>query len=128
MADPAFLLDTNICIYILNDAQGLAPERARKQPLGSVVTSSIVAAELLRGVSPERAEDLQAIDRLFSLIEPLAFDLVTARAYALVPFKRAAFDRLIAAHALALDLTLVTNNERDFADIPGLRVENWAQP
>jgi tRNA(fMet)-specific endonuclease VapC len=44
-----------------------------------------------------------------------------------LPFRRASYDRLIAAHALSLDLTLITNNEGDFADVPGLRVENWTR-
>ncbi|PMZ78725.1 VapC toxin family PIN domain ribonuclease, partial [Pseudomonas sp. FW306-2-11AD] len=49
-----------------------------------------------------------------------------AREYARLPFKRARFDRLLAAHALSLGATIVTNNEADFADVPGLRVENWS--
>lgn len=60
------------------------------------------------------------------LVPILPFDDRAAVAYASLPFRRARFDRLIAAHALSLGLTLVTNNEADFADIPGLRVENWA--
>jgi tRNA(fMet)-specific endonuclease VapC len=55
----------------------------------------------------------------------LPFDEAAARAYARLPFKRGRFDRLLAAHALSLDLTVITNNERDFSDIAGLRVENW---
>ena len=57
----------------------------------------------------------------------LPFDEAAVRAYAALPFRRGSFDRLIAAHALALDLTLVTSNVRDFADIPGLLVENWTR-
>ena len=48
-----------------------------------------------------------------------------AREYARLPFKRARFDRLLAAHALSLGVTIITNNESDFADVPGLTVENW---
>ena len=58
----------------------------------------------------------------------LPFEEVAAEAYQLVPFRRGRFDRLIAAHALALGLTVVTNNEEDFADIPGLAIENWTLP
>jgi tRNA(fMet)-specific endonuclease VapC len=50
-----------------------------------------------------------------------------ARLAGTMPCRRHSFDRLIAAHALALDMTLVTNNTRHFADIPGLRVENWTR-
>jgi tRNA(fMet)-specific endonuclease VapC len=46
-------------------------------------------------------------------------------AYAQLPFKRASFDRLIAAHAVSQDLIVVTGNAKDFADVPGLKVENW---
>lgn len=56
----------------------------------------------------------------------LSFDDAAAREYARLPFKRARFDRLLAAHALSLRATIVTNNEADFADVPGLRVENWS--
>jgi tRNA(fMet)-specific endonuclease VapC len=55
----------------------------------------------------------------------LPFDEAAAREYAKLPFKRARFDRLLAAHALSLGATIITNNEGDFADVPGLKVENW---
>lgn len=58
-------------------------------------------------------------------IPVLPFDEQAAHKYAIIPFKRASYDRLIAAHALALGVTLVTDNEADFADVPGLSVENW---
>jgi tRNA(fMet)-specific endonuclease VapC len=68
------------------------------------------------------------LDRLAVMIEEipiLPFDERAGRTYATIPFKRASYDRLIAAHALALGLILVTDNEADFADVPGLQVENW---
>jgi tRNA(fMet)-specific endonuclease VapC len=55
----------------------------------------------------------------------LDFDYKAALAYAQLPFKRASFDRLIAAHAVSQDLIVVTGNAKDFADVPGLKVENW---
>jgi tRNA(fMet)-specific endonuclease VapC len=61
------------------------------------------------------------------VIPVVPFDEAAAKAYARVPFKRGKLDRLIAAHAVALDLTLVTNNEVDFADVDGLKIENWAR-
>ena len=92
------------------------------------MTSAIVFAEIMRGidVSDRRAVDLTM--RLFRLIEVKPFDRMAARAYADVPVRRGKFDRLIGAHALALDLTVVTANEADFADVPNLRVENWTLP
>lgn len=70
------------------------------------------------------AQDLRAF---LSKVEVLPFDQAAARVYASLPFKRGSFDRLIAAHALALDRTLVTNNEADYAHLAGLRVENWTK-
>ena len=55
----------------------------------------------------------------------LDFDFKAAVAYAAIPFKRASYDRLIAAHALSHGLTVVTANVADFADVPGLLVEDW---
>jgi tRNA(fMet)-specific endonuclease VapC len=57
----------------------------------------------------------------------LPFDAAAAEVYARLPFRRGSFDRLIAAHALALDLVLVTDNVADYADVPGLKVENWVR-
>ncbi|HYZ49124.1 MAG TPA: PIN domain-containing protein, partial [Sphingomonas sp.] len=60
-------------------------------------------------------------------VEVFPFDAAAARTYARLPFRGGSFDRLIAAHALALGLVLVTNNERDFVDVPNLLVENWTK-
>ena len=59
------------------------------------------------------------------MVPILAFDEGAARQYGKLPFKRARFDRLLAAHALSIGATVITNNEGDFADVPGLKVENW---
>ncbi|MEP9357274.1 type II toxin-antitoxin system VapC family toxin [Sphingomonas sp. KR3-1] len=125
MTEPAFLLDANICIYVLADSQGAASRAVQTQNEGTVVTSSIVFGEVMRGIPPEETEAIRQAMAFFELVTPLPFDRVAAERYARLPFRRASFDPLIAAHALALGLTLVTNNERDFADIPGLRIENW---
>ena len=127
MADPAFLLDSNILFHILDDASCEPVRRIQGLEPGTVVTSSVAVAEaavgfVRRGVWPSR------FDELLRVIQPLPFDEAAARSYGRLPFKRHRFDRLIAAHSLALDLTLVTNNERDFSDIPGLRIENWMHP
>ncbi|GAA0638680.1 hypothetical protein GCM10009424_11590 [Sphingomonas ursincola] len=69
----------------------------------------------------------QALAAFVAAVPIQPFDEAAARAYAQLPFKRARFDRLLAAHALSIGATVVTNNEGDFADIPGLKVENWTQ-
>jgi tRNA(fMet)-specific endonuclease VapC len=127
VTEPRFLLDTNICIYL---AEGLSEpllNRVEQCPVGELATSAISFAEFTRGVdwSQPHAED--SIARLFQAITIVSFDRAAAIAYAALPFVRHRFDRLIAAHALSLGVTLVTANERDFRDIPDLRVEDWTR-
>nr|WP_294329783.1 type II toxin-antitoxin system VapC family toxin [uncultured Sphingomonas sp.] len=123
MAEPVFLLDSNICIYLLQGAvQGLNA-RVRAQRRGSLAVSAISYAEVRLGIRAPEAE--QALQGFLRDVLLLPFDGAAAEAYARLPFRRARLDRLIAAQALAAGLTLITNNERDFADIPDLRIENW---
>ncbi|MCM8730332.1 type II toxin-antitoxin system VapC family toxin [Hephaestia sp. GCM10023244] len=126
MADPAFLLDANTCVYILDGVGEALRRRVEAARSGALVTSAIAYAEVMIGAA--RREAITETRRLFDMIPVLPFELSAAEAYVTLPFKRGSFDRLIAAHALALDLTLVTDNECDFADVPGLRVENWTVP
>lgn len=123
MVEPAFLLDANICVYLLDGNAEALRKRIEKSPQGSVVTSSIAFGEVIIGAHRRRATD--AALALFRAVPVLPFDQNAGAIYATLPFKRASFDRLIAAHALSLGLTLVTNNARDFADIPNLKIENW---
>lgn len=123
--EPAYLLDTNICIYLLDDPAEPLRERLDGCDQGSLVTSAIVYAEVMVGAAARKATE-RAI-ALFAQVPPLPFDEAAGKVYANLPFRRGSLDRLIAAHALSLGLTLVTNNERDFSEIPGLRVENWTK-
>lgn len=125
MPEPRFLIDTNICIYLLEGLSDAARDRVEALEPGEVVTSSICYAEVMRGVDWSRADAVAKTEQFFTVIPVLDFNLEAARRYAQLAFRRHSFDRLIAAHALALDLVLVSNNERDFADVPGLKVENW---
>lgn len=125
MMPARWLLDSNIAICLL---QGNAPHalaRLNNCPLGSVVTSSICLGEMLTGLRPVEVAGLQ---RLLAIISVEPFDEAAARLYATLPFRRASYHRLIAAHALSCGLTIVTANLADFADIPGLAVEDWMQP
>jgi len=121
-ADPKFLLDSNIAIYLIGGHARAAGQRLAECELGSVVTSSICLAEMRVGRSDA---ELNALGIMLQRIDVLDFDAAAAEAYARLPFKRGGFDRLIAAHAVSRGLTLVTANERDFAGIDGLLVENW---
>ena len=128
MTEPRFLLDSNICIYLLEGLSDEARQRAEQCSPGELVTSAIAYAEVTRGLDPGNQSGVDVVRAFFRVVDVFPFDYAAAARYSDVPFKRGRFDRLIAAHALALDLTLVTNNERDFADVPALRVENWTAP
>lgn len=125
MVDPLFLLDSNICIYVLEGRGELLRARIETCIPGQLVTSSIGYAEVMLGIAAGDADRNARAERFFTLFPVQPFDQAAARAYRAIPFRRHRFDRLIAAHALALGLTLVTNNEADFADVPGLKTENW---
>lgn len=127
-SDPRYLLDTNICIYILDARLPILRQRVERQPLGSLVTSTIVLAELLRGTDLDDPFAMARLNGLLAIVPALPFDAAAAEAYARLPFRRGRFDRLIAAHALSRGLTVVTANAPDFADVPGLAVEDWMQP
>ena len=129
---PRYILDTNMCIYLMKNQPEEVSHRFAQYYVGDVVMSAITFAELEFGVSvctdPER--ERKNLDALIELIEVKSFDISAARSYGPVrkvtrARKSNHLDKLIAAHAIALGATLVTNNERDFAVYPSLKVENW---
>jgi tRNA(fMet)-specific endonuclease VapC len=124
MGEPLYLLDSDICIYALLGRSAVLKERLAQQPEGTVAISAVTLAEIGVGYGAEMdaAEDLQAF---LGEVEVLPFDHAAAKAYAALPFRRGSFDRLIAGHAIAAGRTLITNNHDDFADVPGLVIENW---
>jgi tRNA(fMet)-specific endonuclease VapC len=119
-----FLLDSDICIYLLKNLSARLAERTREQEEGTLFVSAVSIAEVGLGVR-ERLGEEAAFRRFVSDVTILPFDDKAAHRYTALPFRRGKFDRLIAAHALATGLTLVTNNEADFVDIPDLVIENW---
>ncbi len=123
MSTPRFLLNTNILINLIGGSSVLLRRRVEDCEPGSIITSTLCVAE----AKYEAVRDNQNVgfEALLAIIEPQSFDLNAAAVFASLPFRGGKLDRLIAAHALALDVTLVTNNEVDFQDIPALRVENW---
>lgn len=122
-----YCLDTNCCILLIARANLPLIDRVEQTAEGDIVLSAIVAAELVRGLASADRHGTKAIDQFLRAFPVVPFDEAAARAFPNVPFRRAKFDRLIAAHALALKLTLVTANPRDFADVPGLALEDWTQ-
>lgn len=119
-----YMLDANTWILLLGGHPRVVA-RVSECFEGDLALSAIVFAEVAIGSWRNKPPSIIVTDRLAQRFPPLPFDVLAAQQYAQLPFRRGSFDRLIAAHALALGLTLVTNNERDFADIPGLQIENW---
>ena len=130
---PKYMLDTNICIYLMKNQPIEVAERLARCFVGDVVISSITLAELEYGVVCSGDAELSNRSALSGFLEDVPvvpFEADAAKAYGLARFalrerKRDALDKLIAAHATALGAVLVTNNEADFSAYPGLRVENW---
>lgn len=118
-------MDANCAVYAMDGEYPLLRERIEACEPGEVMLSVISFAEVAYGTYVGKPPAQEVLDA-FVLAIPLApFDEAAAREYAKLPFKRARFDRLLAAHALSIGATVVTNNEADFADVPGLTVENW---
>lgn len=130
-----YLLDTNICIYLINTRPEHVLQRFRRHAASEVGISAITVGELASGVAKSGSErHLGTLERFLAPLEVVPFDDACAWHYgrlraalARVGTPIGAMDQLIAAHALSLDLTLVTHNTREFQRVPGLRVENWAE-
>ena len=127
-----FMLDTNMCIYLMKNQPEEVANRFAQCYVGDVVMSAITYAELEFGVviSANRARERRNLAALIEDIPVAPFDAAAAMAYGPVreatrERKKDALDKLIAAHAIALDVVLVTNNERDFVGYPGIKLENW---
>ena len=120
-----YLLDTNIIVALTIEEDEGVMRRAATCDAGDMVTSSIALAEVAFGTERGDPPTMELLRAFVEEVPVLDFDYKAALAYASLLFKRASFDRLIAAHALSHDLIVVTRNEKDFADVPGLRVENW---
>jgi len=111
-----FLLDTDICIRILRDPKCRVALRAQREE--GVAISAISLAELAIGGLASAAAFAESV-------AVLPFDTAVALRFPAARKARGKFDRLIAAHGLALGATLVTHNVRDFREVPGLRIEDW---
>jgi tRNA(fMet)-specific endonuclease VapC len=129
---PRYMLDTNMCIYLIKSQPEEVAQRFAQCYVGDVVMSAITYAELEYGVAAAARPNRER-KNLASLVEDIPvvpFDDAAAAAYGPIRLatrdsKRDQLDKLIAAHAVALGVTLVTNNLRDFAKYPGVVAENW---
>jgi len=128
------MLDTNICIYIIKQKPLSVKQKFESFDIGELCISSITVAELMYGVykSQQLERNLQALERFLMPFEVLEFDFSAAAAYGKI---RAALekkgqvigglDMQIAGHAISLDMTVVTNNIKEFERVDGLMLENW---
>jgi tRNA(fMet)-specific endonuclease VapC len=129
-----YLLDTNICIYIARNRPLEVMERFKHLRPGEVAMSAITYGELRHGACKSRygVEAQKILRELAAMIPVLAIDADVGDHYGVI---RAELEKLglvignndlwIASHALALGVPLVTNNEREFARVPGLKIQNW---
>ncbi len=129
-----YMLDTNICIYVIKQKPAAVLERFRQTDLSEISISSITLSELFYGVSksskPE--QNFVALTQFAAPLEILPFGGEAAQYYGDLRAhleKRGtpigSLDMLIAAHALSLSSTLITNNEKEFNRVPNLKIENW---
>lgn len=129
-----YLLDTNICIYIIKKRPIIVFDKFRSLSIGSIGISSITLAELQYGImkSSNPDKNQEALNKFLTPIEILDFGFYATMEYGKIRAELerkgtpiGPLDTLIASHAKSLDLTLVTNNEREFERISGLKIENW---
>jgi tRNA(fMet)-specific endonuclease VapC len=133
--EPRYLLDTNICIYIRQRKPEEVLRRFRRLRPGEAALSVITYGELLYGAakSAQRPASLERLRELAQLLPALPLPETAAETYGNLRVELESRgemignnDLWIAAHALAARLTLVTNNEKEFRRVRGLKVQNWA--
>jgi tRNA(fMet)-specific endonuclease VapC len=133
--EPRYLLDTNICIYIRQKRPDEVLRRFQKLRPGEAVLSVITYGELLYGAakSAQRREALERLRELIHLLPALSLPDTAAEAHGKIRAELESKGQMIgnndlwiAAHAITAGLTLVTNNEREFRRVPGLKIQNWA--
>jgi tRNA(fMet)-specific endonuclease VapC len=131
-----YLLDTNICIFLLNQRGGFENIIQRMDGMSreDIGISAITIAELDYGIaaSKKQCDNAKRLERFLLDFEVINFNRASAAAYGPIRSNLQAqgtpigpMDFLIAAHALALNAILVTNNTREFERVPGLRLEDW---
>ena len=128
------MLDTNICIYIIKQQPVTVLKRFLEYQIGDIGISSITLSELRYGVakSTHQEKNAKALDEFIIPLEVVSFDEKAAHVYGDIRATLektgtpiGAMDMLIAAHAVSLGISLVTNNTREFIRIPTLNVIDW---
>jgi tRNA(fMet)-specific endonuclease VapC len=131
-----YLLDTNICIYIIKKKPAEVFEKFKNLAIGDVGISSITLAELQYGIekSSNSLKNREALEKFLTPIEIVDYGYEATVEYGIIRAELekngipiGPLDTLIASHAKSLDVILVTNNVREFERIPGLKIENWTK-
>jgi tRNA(fMet)-specific endonuclease VapC len=124
------MLDTNICIYLIKKHPPEIVEKFDAYRKGEIIISSITWAELCCGITKDGSDLVQ---QLLSILEVAPFGVEQSSLYGeltrLFPNRKANLDRMIAAHAISLNVQLVTNNSSDFEiyKAAGLKIDNWVK-
>lgn len=128
------MLDTNICVYAIQGGNEHLDQRFGECEAGDLVMSAVTLGELETWFAKSGDQDGARRDAAPVLADVVVvpFDDAAARVFgriqAAAPSRRNAYDRQIAAQAISLGLVVVTNNEKDFDEIPGIAIENWTMP
>ena len=129
-----YLLDTNICVLLIRKKSQQVFTKLTSHPITDIGISAITVAELQYGVqkSSQPAQNQQALDQFLLPLTIIPLDEHDAAAYGRIRahleaqgLPIGALDMIIAAQAIRYNLILVTNNEREFAHVPGLVIEDW---
>jgi tRNA(fMet)-specific endonuclease VapC len=131
-----YMLDTNICIYLIKQQPREVIDKFQGIALGEIAVSTVTVAEMMYGMgkSQYKEKNKAALQAFLAPLELVDFDFAAAQQYGAVRADLekigkpiGAYDLMIAAQALSLGLVLVTNNEQEFQRIPDLIVENWVK-
>ncbi len=131
-----FLIDTNICIYIMNDHPPEVIQKFRDIGVGNICISSITVSELQYGAykSKQIKKNINRLDEFLSPFEILAYNESASNFYGKIRSQLektgnviGPLDMLIAAHALSEKLTLITNNVKEFKRVKSLKIQNWVK-
>ena len=131
-----YMLDTNICIYLIKRQPREVIDKFKGIALGEISVSTVTVAEMMYGVgkSQYKEKNQTALQAFFAPLEIVDFDFTAAQQFGVIRAyleetgrSIGAYDLMIAAHALSLGLVLVTNNEQEFQRITDLMVENWVK-
>ncbi|RLA08768.1 MAG: VapC toxin family PIN domain ribonuclease [Gammaproteobacteria bacterium] len=132
----SYLLDTNICIYIINNSYKEVVDKFKTIAIGDIHISSITVSELFYGVhkSKNKDDNLIKLDNFLNPFEILVYDKKASQTYGSLRAKLektgnviGSLDMLIASSAISQNFTLVTNNEKEFNRIGNLKIENWIE-